>query len=94
MNKKELKKVNYRFDSKQLTAIVTFEDDSTIYIFIQRGMIFVADCNYEELSRRIDNDDTDSFEAYDTTDGCDYYSKSAYAEHINCALLQIANYYV
>lgn len=88
---KELKSINYFFEQQLLTAILVFDDDSTVYIFVQRGMIYVADCSYAELEQRIDNDDTESFEAYDTIDGWDYYSRSVYAEYINCALLQIAN---
>ena len=91
MKNKELKKIDYYLNQKQLDTIVTFDDDTTVYIFIQPGMIFVADCNYTELCKRIDNDDTESFESYDTVDGCDYYSKSEYAEYINCALLYLSN---
>ena len=91
---KELKSIQHYFEASQLHTVVIFEDDSVIHIFVQRGMIFVADCDYEELSQRIENDDTESFEAYDTIDGCDYYKRSAYAEYINCALLQISNRYL
>lgn len=90
MNKK-FKSINHSIDNRQLTTTVTFDDDSLIYIFVQRGMIFVADCDYQELSQRIDNDDTESFEAYDTIDGCDYYMDSEYAEYINSALLFLSN---
>lgn len=91
MTQKKFKNINYCLDHTQLTTTVTFADDSVIYIFVQRGMIFVADCNYAELSQRIEDDDADSFEAYDTNDGCDYYSRSEYAEYINCSLLYLAN---
>lgn len=89
--KKEIQLIDYRFDDRMLTTKLTFDDGSKAYVFVQNGMIYVADCDYNELCKRIDNDDTDSYEAYDTTDGCDYYMRSEYSEYINCSLLQIAN---
>lgn len=89
--KKEIQLIDYRLDDRMFTTKLTFDDSSKVYIFVQNGMIYVTDCDYKELCERIDNDDIDSFEAYDTTDGCDYYMQSEYSEYINTSLLHIAN---
>ena len=88
---KTVKSIQHYLEQTQLTTVVVFEDESVINIFVQSGMIFVADCNYTELSKRIQADETDTYESYDTFDGCDYYMSSEYAEYINTALLYLSN---
>lgn len=101
-NKKEVISIERPFVAKDLHMyeLVVCEQaadnvhiDKT-HIFITPGMIFVADCDWIELTRRIEADDIDSYESYDTSDGCDYYMKSEYAEYINCALMSIADKYL
>lgn len=91
MDNKKLKSINYYLYQSRLDTVLTFDDDTTTYIIIERGMIYVADCNYSELCERIGNGDIDSFESYDTIDGCDYYTASKYAEYITCSLLYLSN---
>ena len=88
---KTVKSVQHYLEQALHTTVVVFEDDSVINIFVQRGMIFVADCNYTELSKRIDADEYEAYEAYDTVDGVDYFASSEYAELISTALLYICN---
>lgn len=95
MNEKNLKEVSYEIvKGQRATAVLTFEDDSKKYIFVECGMIFVADCDYEALTKLALDDDIDSFEAYDITDCCDYYMSSEYASEINSLLLKIVNDWV
>lgn len=91
MAQKELIKTTYSFADKQHNTELVYDDGSKVYIYIQCGMIFVADCSYEELSQRIANDDIDSFESYDTSDGCSYYLASEYATDISDALLDLSH---
>lgn len=89
MNKK-LINFNYTYDvvEKRMTAELQYEDGNKKYLFIIPGeMIYVADCDYTELSKLIDAGDLDSFEAYDMTDGCSYYMTSEYAKEISDALV-------
>lgn len=86
-----LKSIQHYLDQSMLTTVVTFANDRQINIFIQRGMIFVADCSYDELSKRIEADEVDTYESYDTVDGCDYYKSSMYVSYINTALLYLSN---
>lgn len=90
MSKKELKDINYTYADRLLTTEVTFEDDSKIYVFVCSTMIFVADCDYTELSKRVEAE-SDDFEAYDTVDTVDYYTASNYAEYINMSLLYLTH---
>lgn len=89
--KKTLASIKYSLNEHMHTTVVTFEDNSQVYIFVCSGMIFVADCDYATLSERIENDETDTFESYDTIDLADYYMQSEYAEYINSALLDISH---
>ena len=101
-NKKEVIRIERPFVAKELhmyELVVCEQADDNVsidktHIFVTPGMIFVAKCDWVELTRRIEADDTTSFESYDTTDGCDYYMKSEYAEYINCALMSIADKYL
>lgn len=86
-----IKAVKYSMADSMHTTVITFEDDSQIYIFICNSMIFVADCDYAELSTRIDNDDTESFESYDTVDTMAYFLHSKYATEICSALLDMSH---
>ena len=88
---KTVKSIQHYLEQAQLTTVVVFEDESVINIFVQRGMIFVADCSYDELSKRIEADEIDTYESYDTVDGIDYFASSEYAELISTALLYICN---
>jgi len=88
---KTVKSIQHYLEQAQLTTVVVFEDESVINIFVQRGMIFVADCSYDELSKRIEADEIDTYESYDTVDGCDYYKSSMYVSYINTALLYLSN---
>lgn len=88
---KTVKSIQHYLEQAQLTTVVVFEDESVINIFVQRGMIFVADCSYDELSKRIEADEYETYESYDTVDSIDYYMSSEYAEYINTALLYICN---
>lgn len=93
MNKK-ITDINRTYDyvEKCMTTELQYEDGSKKYLFIIPGeMIYVADCDYTELSKRIDAGDLDSFEAYDMTDGCSYYTASEYAEEISDALLWLTH---
>ncbi|MBQ8195626.1 MAG: hypothetical protein IJZ47_09700 [Oscillospiraceae bacterium] len=87
---KEIKKWTHKFeDGMQITELL-HTDDTKKYIFVLPGdMIFVADFDYVELSRRADAGDIDSYEAYDLTDGCSYYLDSEYATEISDALLHL-----
>jgi hypothetical protein len=88
---KEIKSVLNSLADSRLTSELKLEDNSSMYIFIQRGMIFVADCDYVTLTQRIEDDEYESFEAYDTCDTTRYYETSEYAEYIDAALLHLAN---
>ena len=90
---RELKKVEYYLHQKRHETVLLFDDDSVIYIYIEFGSIFVTDCNYEELTKLIESDeyDIDSFEMYDTIDGCNYYRRSSYADYIDNALLNLSH---
>ena len=88
---KTVKSIQHYLEQAQLTTVVVFEDESVINIFVQRGMIFVADCDYTELSKRIEADEYETYESYDTIDGIDYYASSEYAELISTALLYLSN---
>lgn len=89
LQRKEVKKWTHKFEDGMQTTELLHTDGTKTYIFVIPGdMIFVADCDYEELGRRIDADD-DSYEAYDLTDGCSYYLDSVYAEDISDALLHL-----
>ena len=72
------------------TTELLYTDDTKKYIFVLPGdMIFVADFDYTELSKRAEAGDIDSYEAYDLTDGCSYYLNSEYAEDISDALIHL-----
>ena len=86
-----LKSIQHYLDQSMLTTVVTFANDRQINIFVQRGMIFVADCPYDELSKRIEADEVDTYESYDTVEGCDCYKSSMYVSYINTALLYLSN---
>ena len=82
---------NYSYADGIHTTELILVDNTKRYIFIQYGMIYVCDCTLDELEARINNDDIDSFEAYDTTDGCSYYLNSKYSEEISDSLLHLVN---
>lgn len=88
---KKIKEVEYSFKDLMHTTVLTFEDDTKKYIFIERGMIFVCDFDLDELTRRIEADDIDSYEAFDTSDGLSYYLDCDYADEISDALLDLVN---
>jgi hypothetical protein len=90
IQRKELAKRTNKFVDGMLTTELLYADDTKKYIFVLPGdMIFVADFDYAELSRRADAGDIDSYESYDLTDGCSYYLDSIYAEDISDALLYL-----
>ena len=85
---KEIEKRTRKFEDGTHTTVLHYTDGTKKYIFVIPGeMIFVADFDYEELSRRIE--DIESYEAYDLYDGCSYYRDSEFAEEISDALLHL-----
>lgn len=88
---KDIKTIKYELDKEKLTTRIVFEDNEKLFIFITYGMIFISKFDYKELSKRIDNDDLESFESYDTTDGYDYYVTSKYSQFVNESLLYLSN---
>lgn len=94
LQRKDLADLTYTFVDGMLTTELLYTDGTKKYIFVLPGdMIFVADFDYTELSRRADAGDIDSYEAYDLTDGCSYYLDSIYAEDISDALLYLVAYH-
>lgn len=86
----KIKKVTYKFEDCMQTTELLLADSTTQYIFVLPGdMIFVADCDYAELTRRIAAGDTESYEAYDMSDCCSYYLASEYAEEISDSLMHL-----
>ena len=89
----------FTYDKTQLETKVLLYDDSTLYIFIQSSMIFVCDCDYATLSKRIEAETADDacehaydisgYEAYDLSDGQPYYMNSDYSELINISLVHL-----
>lgn len=90
MTDKKLQKVDHSIEDKAHVTKLTFDDNSNIYIVIDLGMIFVCPFDAAELTRRIDADEIDSYEAYDMCDGISYYRSSQYHEYIDDALIDLA----
>ena len=72
-------------------VIRLLDDTKQVYITVERGMIFVDSHEPAVMRVLIQDDDYEPSESYDTSDGCDYYAKSIYADFIICALLNIVN---
>ena len=87
---KQVKSISKTFAEHSYELKLTFDDDSSTYILVEPGMIFVSSYTADELTKRIEADETD-FESYDTSDLCDYYNNSEYREYIAYALLDIMN---
>ncbi len=88
---KLFKTIQHTLDQDVLTTTVEFKNAAAINIYTTHGMIYVADCSYAALQERIENDECDTFESYDTIDECDYYTTSEYHEFITSALLHLVN---
>lgn len=87
IRKFEEKEIVNCYENNRITSHIIFSDDSQVFIYIENGMIFVADREYNQ----IDFDDIDSYEAYDTADGVAYYYNSDYAKYISEAFIWFYN---